>query len=124
MTWAVKGETHDGYILTIRKGFDTQEAAEDHPVTLSKWRCIWVERWVPAPPKKRVNVKEPTLPPFPWRLVLEAHPSTVRVVVADATGKKIAVIAGSANVRRLIADFIIDACNTLNEVEGDTDLNL
>ena len=43
MEYAVKGETRDGRIMILKRGFVTYEAAEDHPVKMSDWRRVWIE---------------------------------------------------------------------------------
>jgi hypothetical protein len=41
--YAVKAETHQGKVLILRRGFASQEEAEDHPVRMSHWKRVWVE---------------------------------------------------------------------------------
>lgn len=41
--FAVMGETQQGKTVTIRRGFPSEEAAEDYPVRLASWRRVWVE---------------------------------------------------------------------------------
>jgi hypothetical protein len=43
MEYAVKAETHEGKVLTLRRGFASQEEAEDHPIQMSRWKRVWVE---------------------------------------------------------------------------------
>jgi hypothetical protein len=43
MEYAVKGETRDGRITIVKRGFASQEEAEDYPIRLSRWRRVWVE---------------------------------------------------------------------------------
>ena len=43
MEYAVKGESRDGRITTLKRGFVSYEAAEDHPVRMSDWRRVWIE---------------------------------------------------------------------------------
>jgi hypothetical protein len=43
MEYAVKAETPEGQIVTLRRGFSSTEDAEDHRVKLSQWRRVWVE---------------------------------------------------------------------------------
>jgi|SRR5580704_12801596 hypothetical protein len=117
-TYMVKGETHEGAILTLRKGFPSHEAAEDHPVTLSLWKRVWVE----ADSRQAPKPKEPTLPPFPWNWVSSGASDAsgqFHAYLIDANGRKIAAIWGAGSAKKLVADFIVDACNTLHEVEND-----
>ena len=44
MEYAVKAETHEGKIVTLRDGFPSRAVAEDFPVRLARWRRVWVER--------------------------------------------------------------------------------
>jgi hypothetical protein len=52
--YCVKGETKDGKVLTVRRGFVSQEAAEEYPVQSSLWTRVWVEPWrlIGSPPAK------------------------------------------------------------------------
>jgi len=43
MEYAVKAETHQGKVLILRRGFASQEEAEDHPVRMSHWKRVRVE---------------------------------------------------------------------------------
>ena len=43
MEYAVKAETPEGHIVTLRRGFASTEDAEEHRVKLSQWRRVWVE---------------------------------------------------------------------------------
>ena len=43
MEYAVKAETHEGKVLILKRGFASQEEAEDHPVRMSHWKRVWVE---------------------------------------------------------------------------------
>ena len=47
MEHAVKAETHEGKVVTLREGFQSRAVAEDFPVRLAKWRRVWVERIEP-----------------------------------------------------------------------------
>jgi hypothetical protein len=43
MEYVVKGETPDGRITLLKRGFVSYEAAEDHPVKMSDWRRVWIK---------------------------------------------------------------------------------
>jgi hypothetical protein len=43
MEYAVKGETHEGKISNLRRGFASEEEAGDHPIQMSLWKRVWVE---------------------------------------------------------------------------------
>jgi hypothetical protein len=43
MEYAVKAETHDGQVKILRRGFASEEEAEDYPVQMSLWKRVWVE---------------------------------------------------------------------------------
>ena len=47
MEYAVKAETRDGRITIIKRGFASQEEAEDHPIRMSRWKRVWVEEVAP-----------------------------------------------------------------------------
>ncbi|MBV8804885.1 MAG: hypothetical protein JO042_07555 [Sinobacteraceae bacterium] len=47
MEYAVKAETRDGRIMIVKRGFASQEEAEDHPIRMARWKRVWVEE-VPA----------------------------------------------------------------------------
>jgi hypothetical protein len=102
--FAVKGETHDGAVLTLRRGFTSRDAAEDHPVTMSLWKRVWVEE-IPTP------VKGPAaLPARPWSIT-PANNRASHIYLTDANGRKIATIWGSVEERKLTAEHIIDLAN-------------
>jgi hypothetical protein len=44
MEYAVKAETKEGDVIILRRGFPSRSDAEDHPVRLSLWKRVWVER--------------------------------------------------------------------------------
>jgi hypothetical protein len=50
MEYAVKGETPDGRITILKRGFVSYEAAEDHPVKMSDWKRVWIEVITPTEP--------------------------------------------------------------------------
>ena len=43
MEYAIKVETLEGKVLILRRGFASQEEAEDHPIRMSHWKRVWVE---------------------------------------------------------------------------------
>ncbi len=49
--YAVIGEDHAGKRFTIRRGFVSQDAAEDFPIRLADWKCVWIEDL--RPPSRR-----------------------------------------------------------------------
>ena len=44
MDYAVKAETQEGDVVTLKRGFRSRSDAEDYPVRLSLWRRVWIER--------------------------------------------------------------------------------
>jgi hypothetical protein len=106
--YAVKCETHEGKVMTMRRGFATRDAAQDHPVTLSKWKRVWVEKEQPptAPPP-------PCLPPFPWSLEFAPVYRGTHIYLLDANRRKIAVFFGRDGEKKLIADYILQTANTM-----------
>jgi hypothetical protein len=48
MEYAVKGETPKGEITIVKRGFGSQEEAEDHPIRMSDWKRVWVELIQPS----------------------------------------------------------------------------
>lgn len=106
--YAVKAETHEGNVMTLRRGFCSQESAEDHPVQLSLWKRVWVEPIGPAIVPKLA----PPLPPFPWDWVAANFPTgnaRYHIYLTDATGRKIAAIWGREGEKEIIADHILKA---------------
>jgi hypothetical protein len=108
--YAVIAETHEGNVKTLRRGFASQEAAEDHPVQMSLWKRVWIEQIKSEPAPKPM----PTLPPLPWDWiaagVADARGS-FHAYLVDSTGRKIAAIWGKDGEKQLIADKIIEAVN-------------
>lgn len=107
-TYAVKAETHEGNLMTLRRGFATEDAAADHPVQMSLWKRVWVEaEQTPAD-------TAPVLPPLPWDWVSAGHPTAngqFQAYLVDATGRKIAAIWGRGSEKALIADHILKSVN-------------
>jgi hypothetical protein len=44
MEYAVRAETKEGDVVTLKRGFPSRSDAEDHPIRLHLWRRVWVER--------------------------------------------------------------------------------
>jgi hypothetical protein len=106
--YVVMAETHEGKVMRLRGGFPSQEAAEDHPVTLALWKKVWVE------PKVIPEKVAPALPPLPWDWVAAGAADargSFHAYLVDATGRKIAAIWGRDGEKQLIADRIIESVN-------------
>jgi hypothetical protein len=43
MEYAVRAETKEGDVVTLKRGFTSLSDAEDYPVRLSLWHRVWVE---------------------------------------------------------------------------------
>jgi hypothetical protein len=43
MEYAVRAETKEGDVVTLKRGFPSRSDAEDHPIHLHLWRRVWVE---------------------------------------------------------------------------------
>ncbi len=48
MEYVVKGESPDGRITIVKRGFRSREEAEDHPIRLSQGKRVWVELIPPS----------------------------------------------------------------------------
>ena len=44
MEFVVKGETREGRIMILKRGFASQDKAEGHPIRMSDWTRVWVEQ--------------------------------------------------------------------------------
>ena len=42
--YAVKAETFEGMVVILQRGFESRFEAEDHRVTMSRWKRVWIER--------------------------------------------------------------------------------
>jgi hypothetical protein len=42
--YAVKAETFEGMIVLLQRGFESRFEAEDHRVTMARWKRVWIER--------------------------------------------------------------------------------
>lgn len=107
MEYAVKAETKEGAVLVLRRGFASREDAEDHPVTMSLWKRVFVE-------EIESNSTFEELPPLPWDWVASAGPSNngkYHAYLVDANGKKIAALWGSTRSKELMADLILRKVN-------------
>lgn len=112
--YAVKAETHEGNIFTLRGGFKSEEHAEDHPVTLSLWKRVWVEPVLTTTAPK----PDPVLPPLPWDLSVAGQVDargSFHAYIVDATGRKIAAVWGKDGEKALIANHILDCVNATKE---------
>ena len=96
--FAEKAETLEGNIKLLRRGFPSQDAAEDHPVQMSLWRRVWVE------PIESIQPKVETVPPFPWNVTWVGG----YAYVIDADGRKIASLLGSQKRREYVAAILCD----------------
>lgn len=115
MEYAVKAETHEGNVLTLRRGFKSEDDAGNHPVTLAVWKRVWIE-----PVGESIEKKPPMLPPMPWDWTCADFPTAnarSHIYLVDATGRKIAAIWGKDGEKELTADLILRA------VRGFTDMS-
>jgi hypothetical protein len=111
MEYAVRAETYDGSLLTLRRGFTSREAAEDHPVKASLWKRIWIESLGPLCLQV---TSEPELPPLPWKWVSSGSSDArgqFHIYLVDANGKKIAAIWGREGQKTLVAQHITGLVN-------------
>jgi len=102
--YRVMGETHDGTIGCLRRGFKTEDAALDHRVRLSFFRPVWVEVQPPAPGK---DARPPGLP---WAI---EHRHGAPSYVVDVHGRRIATILGPKERREQIA-AVLERLNGLS----------
>ena len=106
--YQVMAETHEGTTHILRKGFSSEEAALGHPVRLSLWKRVWVEKSTTPKPV------EPPKPPF-----------TVEwtggfAYLLDSTGRRVASLLGTqANREHLAA--ILCSINANGEESNDKD---
>ena len=117
MEFAVRAETHEGNIRTLRRGFASADDAEDHPVIAGLWKRVWVEEIKALAPEPK---SEPTLPPLPWDWVAAGVADArgqYHAYLVDATGRKIAAIWGRDGEKPLIADYILECVNRKPEQE-------
>ena len=110
MEYAVKAETHEGKVMTLRRGFASEDAAEDHPVQISLWKRVWVEPVPETPP-----VPAPALPPMPWTTDLVDGGyggKTNFTYIKDANGRRIMSLLGRPGEKVKMAEFICAATVT------------
>lgn len=118
LEYAVKVETHEGNVLTLRRGFASEDDAEDHPVEMRLWKRVWVEPIGELPPPPA----PPTLPPMPWDWIAAAFPTNnakTHIYLTDATGRKIAAIWGREGEKELTADLILKAVSAYQQSAGN-----
>ena len=97
--YAVMAETRAGNIHTLRRGFPTRDAAEDHPVKLASWKRVWVE------PVKRQAKHITTPPTLPWVMEWNLNFTYVR----DADGHRILSLWGTKERREHIEKQLAEA---------------
>jgi hypothetical protein len=108
--YAVRAETYDGSILTLRKGFASRSDAEDHPVKASLWKRIWVE----AIGELKTASAAPSFPKLPWNWVSSGSSDArgqYHIYLVDADGKKIAAIWGKEGQKTETAQHIVSLVN-------------
>lgn len=117
--YAVKGETFEGKVMTLRRGFGSRDDAEDHPVQMKLWKRVWVE------PIKSPRADTAALPPLPWDCVTSAITDArgqFHAYLVDATGRKIAAIWGRPKEKQLTLEHILQAVNgSLIRSDGQTE---
>lgn len=104
--YRVVAEMHDGGIVTLRKGFASEDDALSHPVRLSHWKRVWVEEDSASVPRGD------SPPPFPWSVLWVGG----FAYVVDAGGKKIASLLGTQARREYVADIL---CSLGPETAGE-----
>jgi hypothetical protein len=97
--YAVMAETHEGNILTLRRGFPSLEAAESHPIKLSLWKFVWVERLV-ALPAPAIMAR------LPWSVERCGNSFTY---IRDADGRRVASLHGVLERRDMIEGILREA---------------
>lgn len=106
--YVIKAETKLGNVLRLRGGFASREDAEDHPVKLSLWNRVWVEK-LPL-----LDKSTPSLAAFPWDWATANAPDRnghFHAYLVDANGKKVAAVWGSPAERKDLCEYIVKACN-------------
>ena len=103
MEYAVKAETHEGKIMMLRRGFQSRETAEDHPVQMSLWKRVWIEAVPPTAP-----LPPPALPPMPWTTdVVDAYGGKTNFMyIKDANGRRIMSLLGRPGEKEKMAEFV------------------
>lgn len=91
--YEVKAESRDGHIGVLRR-FRTQGEAEDHPVRLSRWKRVWVERREPPEPIDNA--------PLPWRVADQG----MWTYIFDAAGAKVGCVYGTPGRKKEIARIV------------------
>lgn len=92
----VMAETMDGGTHILRRGFLTEDAALDHPVKMSHWKRVWVEKANDLPER---DVSPPRLP---WSVEW----ANGYAYVLDAEKKKIASLLGTQERREMVAEML------------------
>jgi hypothetical protein len=110
--YAVRAETHEGKVMTLRSGFGSAEDAEDHPVLMALWKRVWVEPVSIPAPKDAAPVPAPR--PWDW-LWIGATNGGGHIYLLDATGRKIGVVWGKGGEKEKTADLIIEAVNNFSQ---------
>lgn len=101
MTWEVRAETHEGKDVCLRRGFQTHDDAENHPIKLSKWRRVWVQETAVQ------AVSSPATLRLPWQVIQGA--SERFTYIEDADGSRIASLWGAFERRERVIRILVDA---------------
>lgn len=97
----VMGEDHKGNVYVIRKGFRSEEAAEDHPVTMKYWKRVWVSQNV-----KAAHGPAPEDAPLPWSV---EKCGKVFTYIRDAENRRVMSLHGVLARRDYTVGVLRDA---------------
>lgn len=92
MGYRLMGETEHG-ILRIRS-FGNREAAESHPVVMSKWKRVWIE---PIRNKVEIAARQPSWR-TPW--IVDEPSGYSFTYIRDADGSRLMSLTGSHSERQ------------------------
>lgn len=95
-----------GKKMLLRRGFESYESAEDHPVITREWARVWVEPIAPKP------VSKIGPPPKPWTIEWSGHG---HAYVRDAVGDRIAILLGTQSRREHTAAIILGTTEAASE---------
>lgn len=96
--WVVRAETLGNRVPVVLRYFDTKEEAESHPVKLSLWHRVWVEK-TPEPEKHAATLR------LPWR---PENPVGSRFTyLRDADGVRIASLLGPEEQRQRVVAILV-----------------
>lgn len=95
-----------GQPVTLRGGFPSRDAAEDHPVLMSAWARVWVEETPRGKERKAAGSVDTRPPDMPWSIERRVK----HAYLLDCHGRRIGTFLGPSERQEQIIRIIEERC--------------